>query len=540
MTHFEVVLDESGGVTVLTPWVSNLSFRLIDPGGYGLVTFDLSRQIDARNFEEQADLLIYNGETGEQVCGGRLVNPGRAVSRSGDVWNMSALGEGPAHMNERKEPYILDDRRLDVWYQTVADEDDIGWSQGGPPDPNSPAGVFGSQGWVFKAEEGATMVTGDGANITYSEFEQFPDARIGGYYYEPSGGATSSNHVVKVSTDGWATTDESDTFAAGGTIVNEDVASVASPRTEIQIRYQYVGGGSTADTKLWAFLHLFRVFAMRRDRNRDWIDGGSDYLMPAGVPTTSEVITDCWARFCPRFDLASARIDDVTTVPGDKIHTDLVWPDGVTPAEVFNLMMTKDPGYTWSVWERQGNGLFRAEWRAYDLDPRYEMTAQDGFSETSTQTKYTTMFGATDDLNGHYTVTTAENPDLLLAARGITPSTTVTDVRLSGFTASELGARLAQSELEAGTAQVTVARKVYDHYTGRWVEPFQILPGYMCRVAGAPRRDDYLNEDQPDGACIFQIVSNDYSATSGSSRLELNSFTVDERRALADFLASGR
>ena len=532
MTHFEVILDESAGVTVLTPWVSNLSFRLIDPGGYGSVTFDLSRQIDARDFEEQADLLVYNGETGEQVCGGRLVNPGRAISRSGDVWNMSALGEGPAHMGERKEPYILSDRRLDVWYQSEVDEDDIGWSQGGPPNPTAPSSVGNTQGWVFKAEEGATMVTGDGANLTYDVIQQFPDAIIGGYRYRPSGGATSSNHVIKVSTDGFATTDESDTFPVGGTFVAEDVASVASPRTEITIRYQYVGAGSTADTKLWAYLHEFYVYAMRFDRTRTLIDTGTAYVN--GTPLTSDVVIDCWARFCPRFDLAGARIDDAT-----EAQADIVWPDGVTPAEVFSFVMATDPGFTWAVWERQGNGLFRTEFRAYDTENvRYEMTTQDGFSETSTQTKFVTMYGATENIHGRYNVTTVENPDLTLAARGITPSTTVTDVRLNGYTTAELGSRLAQSELEAGTAQVTVGRKVYDHQTARWVEPFQVLPGYLCRVTGAPRRDDYLNEYHPDGACLFMIVSNDYSAPSGSSRLELNAYTVDERRALADFLAT--
>ena len=534
MTAFEVVLTESGGVTVLTPWVTNLSFRSVDPGGFGSATFDLSRAIDAHDFEEQADVAIYSAETGECVGGGRIVNPGRGVSRSGDVWNISLLGEGVAHMQERKEPYLLVDQRLDPWYQTAADESEMTWAQGGPPNPTSPASVLGTQGWVLRVEEGGVLTTGDSADITYNDIAQFPDTYIGGYGYRHSGGATTSNHTIKVSTDNFATTDESDTFVLGGATVSEDVASVASPRTEITVRYDYVGGGFTADTKTWAYVLKLYVIAMRRDRNGDWIDTGSAYLgLSGGAPTTDEVVTDVWARFCPRFDLSSARVD-VSTYE----HQDLVWPDGITPLDVLAVVKTADPGHTWAVWEKQTNGLFRTEWRAYDTDVRYEMTAEDGFTETSAATKYVKIFNATSEAatDNRYFVYSHEDPDAALAARGIFPTTTV-----AGITGdADLEAMLNESELEAGTAQVTVGRKVFDHFTGRWVEPSQVLPGYLCRIAGVNPQPDWLNVNQVPGAAVFKVVSNDYSVSSASSRLELNAYTVDERRAIANMLAAQR
>jgi hypothetical protein len=389
---------------------------------------------------------------------------------------------------------------------------------------------------VFKAEEGATMATGDGANISYSEFEEFPDARIGGYHYRPSGGATTVNHVIKVSSDGWATTDESDTWPVGGTFVNEDVASVASPRTEIQIRYQYVGGGFTADTKTWAYLHEFYVIAMRRDRNGDWIDSGTTYLgIPNALPTTGEIIIDLWARYCPRLDLPNARIDD-----SGMTHSDVVYPDGIDPQGVLEQLMERDPGHTWGLYERQDNGLFRAEWRTYDTDVRYELSTEDGgFSETSTTTKHDKIFATIDGSNsstGRYAVRSFEDPDPQLAARGILPTMTVKTESDYWVTDEALKDMLDERTLEAGSAQLNINRRVLDHYTGRYVEPWEVLPGYLCRVAGAPRRNDVLNEFEPDGSAVVKLVSNEYNVAAGESKLELNGFTQTQLRALANLV----
>jgi hypothetical protein len=533
-------LDETSGVTVLTPWVSNLTFRSVDPGGYGSVTFDLSRKIDARDFEDQADVFIYNGETGQQVSGGRLQNPGRGASRSGEVWQMEVLGEGPAHMQERKEPYIIEDNRITPWFPSRADLETIAWAQGGPPDTTAAGGVGGTNGLVFTMEDGASVPSGNIAEITYYDIGEFPDAIIGGYAFAHVEGRADTNSHIKSSVDAFATTDEDDTFSLSEQFVAEDVASVASPKTELVIRYQRASTTRTATTKDWSYIHELTVFAMRYDKTRTLIDTGTTYLRTDGLdtnfPTTTDVVTDLWARFCPRVDLANARIDGPGLV---YFFVDLVWPNGVTPAEVLAFLKQKDPGYTWAVWERQPNGLFRAEWRAYDTDVRYELTAEDGFTETSASTKYVKIFGvSTDSVTTHrYQGFSYDDPDPTLAARGINPSTTIVDA-IGGD--DELIGLLDEKELEAGTAQATVARKVFDHFTGRWVEPYNVLPGYLCRIAGVPPREDALNVGQVDGACIFKIVSNEFSTSSASSRLELNAYTVDERRAIANLLAAQR
>ena len=171
--------------------------------------------------------------------------------------------------------------------------------------------------------------------------------------------------------------------------------------------------------------------------------------------------------------------------------------------------------------------------------PGTRLSTADGFSETSTSTKYISIYGIADSEGSpEYEVRTSEDPDTILAARGITPPPRVRTqwLRLR----PQLEYLLDEKALEAGTAQVTLARKAFDHQTGRWVQPWQVLPGYLCRVAGAPAQNDAMNEHEPDGSAVFKIVSNDYSTSSASSRLELNAYTVDERRAVARYLAAQR
>ena len=71
------------------------------------------------------------------------------------------------------------------------------------------------------------------------------------------------------------------------------------------------------------------------------------------------------------------------------------------------------------------------------------------------------------------------------------------------------------------------------------MKPYQVLPSYLCRISGVRVQQDTLNSgDQPDAA-IFRIVTNDYSADSDASSLELNSYTIDEARAIANVTKKG-
>jgi hypothetical protein len=278
-----------------------------------------------------------------------------------------------------------------------------------------------------------------------------------------------------------------------------------------------------------------RVSALRLDRNREPItaagtydaDPTSDYVL------AHDAVIDCWARFCPELDLVNARIDD----NGIFQHRDLVWPDGVTPYEVMGKLMELDPAFTWAVWERQPNGLYRAEWRQRDTEVRYEIVNVEDFNQTpSDVTPLTQVHVIGEAPNGEYLAYTPG--PVMTGGRSETVKIDRKMERADFDAAATTLAqeRLDQSQLEASAAQATVARKVFDHYAGRWVPPYQVWPGFLCRISGVRARVDTLNPEATDGSAIFRIVSNDYSVDQGSSRLELNSYTLDEARAIANLL----
>jgi hypothetical protein len=556
VTQFEVVLTESTGSTVLTPWVTNLSFRSVDPGGFGSVTFDLSRDIAADDFEARSEVLVYDGGTGEQVAGGWILNPGRNATAAGDVWQVAALGAGQAHLQERHVPYCIIDTRTDAWLPGQTTNARLTWSQG-----TEPGGEEGARpGWTFTIAPGA-LNNGYIGRLNYYDFEQFSDIRspyrveVGGYAFRHIAGNTNdldnkveslvatsngSTNQTTISTNGFSLVAAVRRRGIGTNWSADGIgASSDAPVLDVTLRYRRItsapapGVGGDDD---WMHVWDMRVSSLRLDRDREPIttagtydaDPRSDYVL------AHEAIIDCWARFCPQIDLVHADIDETSIFQ----HRDLVWPDGVTPYDVMGKLMELDPAFTWAVWERQSNGLYAAEWRQRDTDVRYEIPAVADFSQTSPDVQ---------PLDLVHVIGTAPNGEYLAhTPAGVNETdprskTVKIDRQMERVDFDAAAAALATeeveaSQLDASTAQATVAERVYDHFTGRWIHPYLIRPGHLCRVSGVRARVDTLNPSENDLSAIFRIVSNDYSVDQGSSRLELNAYTIDESRALANLL----
>ena len=548
MSDFEVRLTGPSGEQMLTPYISNLSFRSIDPGGYGSVAFDLVREVNAPDFELGSEVVVYDSETGEQVGGGRILNPGRSVSDRGGVWQVAALGEGPAHLQDKTVPYMLIDTRLDVWKGAFTSNARLQWNQGEQP------GASNRTGWTFVISPGL-LNAGYTGHLYYWEIEGFAGVgaphriEIGGFAYRDiAGNGTSTNRIqALISTTGGAS---STTITDFGFITTPNIRrrqvgthwpsggiGGSLPVLSMLVRYLRNSPGApppgVGGDDDWMHLWDLRVSALRLDRNAQPIttagtydaDPTSDYVL------AHQAIIDCWARFCPRLDLANARIDETATFQ----HKDLVWPDGITPYGVMDKLMTNDPAFTWAVWEKQGGGKYRAEWRERDLDVRYELLSDDGYTQTSLDTQAAEdVYVVTRETGDRYWVVRSSDAD----SDGTGPSETVKmdpPADNASTAGEQFGAEtLEASQLATATAQVTVARKVYDHYTGRWVKPYKILPGYMCRVVGVRSKVNPLNVREDDGAAVYRIASNDYSVDSGTSRLELNTPTLTEVQAISD------
>ncbi len=543
MTDFEVRLTEFGGAQMLTPWVSDLKFRSVDPGGFGSVTFNLSRDLDAREFDQFSEIAVFDAETGEQVGGGRLLNPGRGRTSDGeDVWQMSALGEGMAHSQERKQPYFLIHSEMKDWKQGQSTSINRRWGVGAAPDDNS-------AGFLLTINQ-TTVGVNAYTNADFYDLREYKPQTIGGLNYTHREGRTSGNFRLEsqlrpvggstpfdIEDQGWSTSLQ--------TVNKEVVTNWSSGTTYDQVNLVMIRVNTTSPT-IDTEVDFIKVSAINLATIRKGRDGADVLNVPGaytkGYVLASEAVIDMWSRFCPRFDLANARVD--ATVH-QNVH--LVWPDGVNTYDVMQSLIAVEPSFTWAVWEKQSNGKWRAEWRARDTAVRYELAVEDGFDQTGAESdRLTRVWFTGANVEDRYQAFATSEPDPVLAALNLDPTDTLPLGQSLGGSvfdaeaATRAASVISDSKLQAAAARVTVSRKVFDHYTGRWVNPYKILPGYLCRVTGARSRHDTLNSQVVDGAAVFRVASNDYSADTGASQLELNSYTVTEARAIADLMNSVR
>jgi hypothetical protein len=349
--QFEVRITEPSSSRMLTKHVSNLSWRSVDPGGFGSVAFDLARAVDARSFSDFAEIAVFDSETGEQVGGGRLQNPGRSVAAEGEVWKVSALGEGIAHAQERKNPYFLADSRLDPWYQGAGTSINRTWSTGSAPSDETKVGLIFT---INQSSVGAGAFT----NANMYDVRRY-EQEIGGFKYVHEEGRSSSNSHLQGQlrvVGGSAPTDIFD--QTWSTTMRTCAAEKGTDWSGIAfdlMNFVYVRDTtlSTVDTETdWLLVYSAVILALRKGRDGADVVGGGAYSK--GYVLAHEAIIDALARWCPRFDLANALIDTTATHQ----HDALVWPDGINTYDVLDYLMGVEPQYTWAVYERQPNGLY--------------------------------------------------------------------------------------------------------------------------------------------------------------------------------------
>jgi hypothetical protein len=576
MTDYEIILDEPHrGAQVLTPHVDieTLTCRAVAPGGFGAVNFQLAREVDARDFEPDSDILVYDGETGEQIGGARILNPGRSttgedeITDAGDYWDVAANGEGPTHLAEREVPYlVIDTRTSPTWDEGDTSGTRFQWQEGEIPQPAQ--GIAGGSvpGWSMITTPG-TLGNGDFARLNAYDMEQY--AAVGGdhrieiagiRFSHLEGNDNDSNNFVQLLVSTFDGNNEelllevgfdADTanvrrrYVGGATSTPVDPDPVTGdegwpaggigpsddlPVVRVTIRYDRDGSTVTVGgDDDWMHVWNMMLQALRLDRAGDALTGNmyeTDYVL------AHEVLIDCLARFCPRIDLAGARIDTTATFQ----HQDLVWPDGITPYGVLEKLLQYDPAFTWGVWERLPSGLHAFEWRELDTEVRYEIPYPDVYTQTASEaTQLDAVHVLAESKNGKYRVLTFYRDGV--DEEDVRTSKTIKfDGQLdsTGFSeaASALGHQtLEESELRASAAQVEVSGMVLDLYTGRYVSSDKIRPSYLARIGDVT----------VDGAAVYRIVSNDHAAAGGgSSKFELNTYTLTETEAIAALLNNAR
>jgi hypothetical protein len=518
----------------------DVTFRTLVPGGFASASFTLDRPLSAQPDDVMlfANVYIYDTRHGGVIWEGWLEDPGRGASETGETWEITAMGPA-AHTRDTFAPYIIVDRSLERWhrsrYSTRAAKTELGEYPEDTTEADPALEIY--------AEEGVTVPTswkGDWIYRSLYYAGQFV-ARVRADHVED--GASSNYHVAVFGrvadatanwgkTWNWVTTPGIIGAQVGDT---DDGVNVWGTSTNVvSIRAQRDVSSTPADA--FARAHFWDVIVRAVLKNADGttITSSSSYLVNNVDPV--EVIADMLGRFLPKYDGANA------VLIGSGVDIDqLAYPDGVSPDQVLDDLMVYDPGFKWAAWESNEAGKYRFEYTPWPTTVRYDATTIDGFdSPGSASDLYNRVHVRWRDQTGRIrnTIRTQSVPEL--TAAGITRGYWID---LSDETGSSLNAIyvgdnfLAEHRYPPNAGTLTVARPILDNDTGRMVQPWEILPGYLIRVGGVAPRIDSLNPTARDGVTVFKVVSMEYSTSNASASLELDSFSRTVARSLASLKA---
>lgn len=525
-----VRLDGPDGSADISGRIGGLKFGSVAPGGFASVELTLSRPLSTSDLHPFSRLVVFDTETGRQVGGGRLLEPGKTVdASSGQVAQITALGEGLAATQDVTAPYFLIDLGFDQWVQIDRNRKAISASSG-----QAPKGGNDNDALVMQMENG-----GFSANVGIVMAHRGPalcGMQLGGFSFRHDSGMVASSAWRirgRAYSTGYGssqiTTDDGLTNTMSARRYSSVTRDFIASRTVAAVHW-FNGSSGTADDNTWSAMYYPCVLAQRLTRQRD------PYVTASAYDVTEvyahDAFIDSLARFCPSLDIENARVD-TATLPLQQ----LAWYDGINAMGVMDDVLAQDAAFTWAAWELQDNGLHAVEFRAHDQDVRYELTVDGGFSQPAPSTEvYDAVVVRGKSQNGRDNSVTVTRDNALLDEVGLHRTATI-DMGSETFSttaATQAGNAFLDEHVNppnAGT--VTVAQRVWDHVERRYVKPFEIRPGWNARVFGVQPKRDTLNSGAQDGSTIFRIVSMNFDTNDGVAVCELDTPELTQMRAIA-------
>lgn len=505
----------------ITAQVHDLSFRSTIPGGFASCTLSLSRPLEIQpdDIEYFGSVYIYDGRHGGVIWEGRLEDPGRTAGDGGEVWSISATGP-MAHASDVTLPLVYVDTSLEqwarAWYSTRGAQ-----TENAEIDENTPAlQIMAVEGtgvtapptqwlgeWIYRGIWFAGMTLG---RIRIDHIEGGANTNLQVSLVSHLGG-NPSNTLVTDNYSGTASTLVANN-STGAWIASHNVAGIQDARINTTI---------TATANIWSQAYNIVVRASLLNADGSAVSAAQT----VNTITPAEVFADLLGRALPKFDGANASINS----SGSPI-AQLAYPDGVTPAQVFEDMAVFDPAYYWAAWESNPTTkLYRFEYKPWPTTVRYEATTLDGFdSPGSAADLYNSVHVRWKDPNGRIKNTIVNSSVQVLTDAGLTRRAFIDLGDEIGHTSTATTAAnnfLAEHQYPPNAGTLVVARKILDNDTGRMVSPWEILPGYLIRVAGVLPRVDSLNPTARDGVTIFKVLSVDFSSSDATATLELDSYS---------------
>lgn len=518
----------------ITTEVDDITFGSTSPGGFDTATVTLHRPLNFMPGEvmQFARMYIYDGRNANIVWEGRLQDPGRTAGSDGEVYQLAAIG-GQAHLQDDTRQLYLVETDMTRWDQIdkvtpaslieqIGDLNDTGIAvmllripQGTTVDGNIPSrAVAGHRGFAAAGQKIASV----------------------SYNYDC--GLTSANitHSLYAATEGVGAADIafSTTFSTTSGATRQRIQSdwtAGRNRPIVRFHYNVLGTATVSADSWWLQIDDLTVRSTMYDQfGNEQLTSGS---YANDTVLASEVVADQLGRTLgTTIDGANATIA-TTTFPIEQ----LAYPDGVTPAQVFEDLIKFEQGYTYHVWESNpSNGKFRFEWVPWPTTVRYEADIVDGFDSPASGNTIFNRAQVRWHNRGTIRVSlrTLANPTLTAAGFDRTAFIDTGDEASTQTNAHQMGDQfLAEHQFPVNAGRLTIRGLIQDLQTGRMVQPWEIRPGNLIRVRGVAPYPNTLNTTGRDGNTIFKIAATTFTSADASAVLDLDSYAPSVARALA-------
>lgn len=509
-----------------------VKFQKADPGGYISASFVVDQRLGFRSdlIQPYSRIYVYNKLNGDTVFEGDVSHPGRSVAADGSLLEVLVEG-GVARLSDWSGARIFVDRDMQAFVLTNTA------TTGSSVEAGDDRGGSGADALTLGFPPSFHVEFEYLAQVGYYRIRE-AGQQLGRFNYSWDGGFNSG-------TPGWlvqsiatppSTAIRSQVLSTAGSGGSGAVVGGSIPVGANVYFMQLLWNGGPAnigvvDNAWVSFLDPVVVARLRLKDGSFRTSGYTDEV--SAVQVWEDLLGDMLAD---TFDGPNAQLD----AGASYAIPQLAYPDGTTPRQIADDLMSFEPACTYIVGpSTPGVDKYSFKWMARTDIPRYEfITWADDYSAGAQPVdQYNVAVTRWKSPAGVIKTTTSSTqsiPEMDAVGRVRRFFQDLTDTTSNTANATQANSTvLNDHRFPQNGGRVTVARPVVDLYTGRRVQPFEIEPGYVCRIVGINPSRDALNNNPRNGQTLCRIVNTDYDADSQSAAIDLDSESWSLYRAIA-------
>lgn len=507
-----------------------VKFNKADPGGYIAASFTVDQRLGFRSdlIQPYSRVYFYNKRNGDTVFEGDVSHPGRSVTTDGSLLEVQVEG-GVARLSDWSGARIFIDRDMQAW--TLSNQS----TRGGLVATGDDLGGSGTDALTLSFPNSFHVEGNYRSEVAYWRIRE-AGQELGRINFSGDFGIINASWAVRLlvsppSTVSRTVTANTAGFGGSGAVIGGAIPVGANVGF---LQFIWSSGPSSTGTADTVWVSIFDPTVVARLHLQDGTfktTGYVDWLLATDV--WQDLLGDMLAD---TFDGVNAQLDAGS---GYNI-LQLAYPDGVTPLQVADDLMKYEPSCTYIVGpSNRLNDKYTLTWMSRTDDVRYEFIIWTDVYSTGAQPvdQYNVAVTRWKSPTGLIKTTTSSTqsiPEMDAVGRVRRFYQDLTDTTSNAANAVQANSTvLNDHRFPQNGGSVTVSRQVVDLYTGRRVQPFEIEPGYLCRIVGINPSRDALNNNPRNGSTLCRIVTTDYDADSHSVNIGLDSEPWSLYRAIA-------